>query len=165
MLRYSSIDHGTAPWGTRIRLAVSITALVVGVLIYVGLRPSSGSIISIWMGQWPAVNHWLAWMKPAHAWLPAFIHPFAMALITMAFHPQWDRRWRLGTCGFWAVINMAFECGQCATTPIVLFTHLPWLNNYFTSGKFDPWDLVAMGAGAACAAAVGEFTQQERTDS
>jgi len=152
------------PWGVGVRLSAALGALIIGGLIYVGLRPASGSMIGLWLGHWPWAGRTTGWLALIHPWLPAFLHPFAMALITMALYPRWPRARRWGVCGFWAVVNTAFECGQLLNAPIITLNALPWLNDYFVSGQFDPWDIVAAGAGAALAAVIGDITQEERKD-
>ena len=90
--------------------------------------------------------------------LPAFIHVFSLSLITAGILGC-AKRGYVVICSSWLAIDIAFELGQkfdsWASSLIPDFSGIPFLEaskDFFISGTFDYYDIVAMvlGAIAAC---------------
>jgi hypothetical protein len=90
--------------------------------------------------------------------LPSFVHAFAFSLLTALLIP---RRLAGAACAFWWLVDTCFELGQCRVWSGLLarslpewFAHVPVLDRlgrHFTSGTFDPGDLVAVTMGCVVA--------------
>lgn len=102
-------------------------------------------------------------------WLPSAAHPLAFSLFTAAALKPGIAT-RLGACGFWAAVNVAFECGQHpAFRPLWLAAlhggagdgafGRPLLN-YFLQGTFDLHDVSAAMLGALAAGVFLHFVDQ-----
>jgi hypothetical protein len=97
------------------------------------------------------------WWGAVAGWLPDLVHPFAFALFTAALLPP-SPAWQAGACGFWVLVDGAFECGQHPAVAAWIAGVLPdaaWtapLRHYFERGTFDVADLAATLAGGLAAA-------------
>jgi len=97
--------------------------------------------------------------------LPEFLHPFALALITMALFPQAKRKARAVICAFWLIVDLFFEIGQCFGYQIAqsMARILPHsrvseiLINYFVNGTYDNLDIFAIWAGVISAFIISEL--------
>lgn len=121
-----------------------------------------------------AAIYWLARPAGYGAWLgaaPSFLHPLAMILLCAAvLRPR--RRAALALCGFWVVINLAFEAGQWRPAAATLFS---WLGahcgavfacqrtaGFFLHGTFDWMDVAATLAGGGVAWRLLRVTSSRR---
>ena len=90
--------------------------------------------------------------------LPAFIHVFALILITASFF-NYSRRTCLVISAGWFSVDCLFELGQKYKTVALCFVpgffdKIPYLEgtrNYFLWGTFDLLDIVAYALGAVTA--------------
>lgn len=151
----ASIDARTST----LQAVLAGVALVVGLLVYVADRASSPPVAI------PAFA--LLATGPLFGtlgqWLPSFVHPFAFSLLMAAAGPAGARPC-YGACGFWWMVNVAFEAGQHPSlrAPLaeILATGLGdgppgrWLPAYFLNGAFDVGDIAAATLGALAAAGV-----------
>lgn len=93
---------------------------------------------------------------------PEFFHPLAMSLMSMAFFSS--RKSKIIVCLAWLGVDSIFELSQ--RYAIHLIKYLPkWfetvpilenLDNYLFNGRFDIYDLVAIGLGSSTAFFIGE---------
>lgn len=93
---------------------------------------------------------------------PSFLHAYAFSVLTALCLAPRARSVAIA-CGGWLAIEMLFEIGQHAKVARLLIEVLPQglastsafarVAGYFTSGTFDPFDLIAsaLGVAAACA--------------
>ena len=134
-------------------------ALVLGLLVYLADRRASGAMLlprAAALGTGPL-------FAAAGAWLPSFIHPFAVSLLSAAALPRRDGPAYGAVVAWWAV-DLTFELGQLPqfSTPIAqalqasLGSHEPAqaLSRFLLYGRFDPADVMALTAGAMAAAGV-----------
>ncbi len=139
---------------TALLLAVAITALALGTLVYLTDRAPGHAVLVPHLAGFGAAPI----LGAAGAWLPSFVHPLAFALLTAAVLPP-TSPWRYGGCAAWGAVNVAFELGQHATLKGAWLAAMATgavpspLARYFILGSFDGADLVAAVAGALAAAA------------
>ena len=152
-MRRASPANRSRPW----RLVVpALLALSLGLAVYLTDRAHPPARLTF---------------GPAADWLPAFVHPFAFSLLTVAVLAP-SVRPRYGACVAWALVNIAFELGQHPQFkgPLAeaLYAHLGQsvpvrrLASYFLRGTFDFGDLLAIVAGALAAAGVLRAVQASR---
>lgn len=140
--------------------AIACAALALGVLVYLTDR-AAGSAAWLPAGAWGRGAASL--FGSAGPWLPSFVHPFALALLTVALRPVSGAP-ALRVCAAWWAVNVAFELGQLPTVAAAAASALQaafgqaWpaqvLANYLLRGTFDRADLLAATAGAWAAACV-----------
>lgn len=95
---------------------------------------------------------------------PAFFHPLAFSLMSMALFSS--RKARITICSVWFIVNSLFELGQRYGTQLARiipewFEKVPVLDNlgrFFLHGRFDVCDLIAIGLGSMSALLIGELT-------
>jgi hypothetical protein len=98
---------------------------------------------------------------------PEFFHALAFCLISMAFFST--RKSRITICLVWFSIDSAFELGQKYGTQFVEYVPqwfgkapiLENLRNYLVNGRFDIYDLVAIGLGSLTAFFIGELLSKK----
>jgi hypothetical protein len=141
------------------RIAIGVTALGVGLLVYLADRRPE----QIYFLQRIGVTHALyggasTLFGSLGQNLPAFIHAFAFALITGGILACGQRGSLIVVLG-WFATDAAFELGQrfpAWSEQFVprWFDSLPVLESarpFFRDGTFDPLDLFAMAVGAVAA--------------
>lgn len=138
-------------------VSMALTALFVGLLLYLIDRPAGSAWLVPAVPLLPAMNSF----GSAGLWLPSFVHPFGFSLLTALVLPA-CARWRYGACLGWFVVNAVFEFGQLprvaawlATSTDSVLGHSAFtepLIRYFMQGSFGIDDLAAAAAGALCAA-------------
>lgn len=98
---------------------------------------------------------------------PEFFHALAFCLISMAFFST--RKSRITICIVWFSVDSIFELGQKYGTQLVgylpkWFETVPMLENlrnYLVNGRFDIYDLVAIGLGSLTAFFIGELLSKK----
>lgn len=149
-------------------VAMAFVALALGVLVY--LVDRSGPRGPDWTVSLVGTRH-----EPRQLfgvvgwWLPTFAHTLAFSMFTAAVHSGRQRPSYVACAGWW-LVNVAFEVGQHEKVAPVLdeilaqwFGSSGWIrraSGYFQHGTFDPGDIVAATAGAACAAMVICFSHR-----
>ena len=140
-----------------VRLALGLTALGLGVLVYATDR-SAGR--TYFLPDTLELHSGGNTFGSLGQHLPTLLHVLAFCLLTAAVLRV---RWRgaLAICIGWLAVDAAFEIGQHeAIAPLLArwtpdwFAGIPLLENtvaYFTNGRFDPLDLVSIAAGAVLA--------------
>ena len=121
------------------QLMLGLGALLFGLMGYILGRPVDstylGSMISNLFGSIPfRINNY----GTIGGVLPEFLHPFALALITMALFPQASRKVRAMICLFWLVVDLFFEIGQCF---IMFFISIKWFNTIIWIFWLYAWGL------------------------
>ncbi len=129
---------------------VGLAALMLGLLIYIVVRPEGSSYLShfvhfalpVSLENFPLINN-----------LPSFLHGFAFSLLTIVI--LGERKYALASCLFWLVVNVLFELGQHSYFVQWLDVNkiqVPQvLNTYMHLGTFDVLDVLLSMFGA-CAA-------------
>ena len=149
-----------------LQLILGLGALLFGLMGYMLSRPVDstylGSMISSFFRSLPfRINNY----GIIGGVLPEFLHPFALALITMAIFPQASRKVRAMICLFWLVVDLFFEIGQCFGRQIAqsMTKILPQggvseiLINYFVNGTYDNVDIFAIWVGIISAFIISEL--------
>lgn len=140
-------------------LLLGLGGLLLGGLLYVTDRPPGDTyFISALPAHISLFRKIPALFGGLGASLPAFLHVFSFSLLTAGFLSV-SGRICAAICGFWLLVDAAFEFGQKFPEVAVRlipdwFDRVPFLENcadYFQRGTFDPFDLTAMAAGAAAA--------------
>ena len=90
-----------------LQLILGLGALLFGLMGYILSRPVDstylGSMISGFFGSLPfRINNY----GIIGGVLPEFLHPFALALITMAIFPQASRKFQAMICLLWLVVDL-----------------------------------------------------------
>lgn len=108
----------------------------------------------------------ISWFGVIGNYLPDFLHAFAFCLLTIGVLGGGKRVIQL-TCLSWLLIESLFELGQQETVanaivPIIpkWFDQIPLLENtaaFFTTGRFDPLDLLAFFLGVSVAYALSHW--------
>ena len=138
-----------------VQVAVALTVLVVGTLVYVLERSSAPFFSAISLAdQLPGI------FGPIGGSLPTFAHVFALGLLTAAYFGG-GKQAGLSACLTWFAVDIAFEVGQHSQIAERLvhfipgwFERLPILeqtDTYFLSGTFDVRDVISIVVGAAAA--------------
>jgi hypothetical protein len=153
----------------RLQILIGISALVIGVVLYLLDRPS---------GQTYFVPESMSLFEETPKLfgkvgdhLPTFLHVFGFCLISCGILTQ--SRWiALGICSFWLFLDGLFEIGQHPAVANVIVEYIPgWFNNaailentrdYFLSGRFDPVDLFSILLGGMLAYMVFLATPKTR---
>ena len=150
------------------QLIVALTALLVGVLLYLTTRNHQQIFfinyfpdISI-LPQFPSTGITYS--------IPSFLHIYAFILLTTAFISVQLHSVRL-ICVFWLVIEILFEIGQhpLLAAPVAgifpdWFNHYSSLQavpNYFVNGRFDFLDITFLLLGALAAYLTVKKTNRE----
>ncbi len=150
-------DAQVRPVTNRAQAAVALLVLVVGTLVYVLDRPAEQlplvGIINL-SEVLPAL------FGPVGHSLPTFTHVFAFSLLTAAWFGG-GQRVGLTACLVWFGVDSAFEVGQHPQIAERLVQFMPgWFgqlpvlhqtDSFFSSGTFDPGDLISIALGAAVA--------------
>ena len=149
-----------------LQLILGLGALLFGLMGYMLSRPVDstylGSMISSFFRSLPfRINNY----GIIGGVLPEFLHPFALALITMAIFPQASRKVRAMICLFWLVVDLFFEIGQCFGRQIAqsMTKILPQggvseiLIHYFVNGTYDNLDIFAIWVGIISAFIISEL--------
>jgi hypothetical protein len=134
-----------------VQAVLALLCLLVGILVYVLDRnPQSTYFLP---EAFSLANGDGSVFGPLGNQLPDFLHLYAFILLSCALL-QPRRAAILGITLVWLLIEVGFELGQhpAAAVHIVSvipawFSHIPVLENtaaYFTHGRFDPLDLIAM---------------------
>ena len=150
-------------------LSAAVSALALGVLVYVTARaPGSASFLPL---TWSAGLPWPATALAVAGILPTFFHTLGFSLILTMLTGAGNRS-ALWVCATWFAIEAVFEAGQHPLASAWLVDHLPqwfshvWLlertSAYFSTGVFDPFDIVAAAAGASIAYLLVVTYEQER---
>lgn len=137
---------------------MGLAALALGGVVYLTDRPVGQAQLLPLLGAARSAPLW----DLVGDWLPSFVHALAFSLFSAALLPA-ARGWQLGACGFWGLVDTAFEVGQHALFAASLADWLrgsgaaDWpgaaaLADYLLRGTFDAADLCASLAGALAAA-------------
>jgi hypothetical protein len=131
-------------------------ALSIGVLVYLADRAAQHAVLMPDIAVFGVRNLF----GVLGQCLPSFVHALAFSLFTAAVLKPGSTA-RLGACGFWGAVNVAFEVGQHpAFSPMWAAALLgeagnwaiaPCVLNYFLHGTFDPQDVCAAVLGASAA--------------
>jgi hypothetical protein len=143
----------------RKQILIGLIALFVGLMVYLVDRPpeqtyfiyKSGSAFSLHLVLPPLFG-------PLGKILPAFIHVFSFALLTVGILAC-NKRGCVAACIVWLSVDVAFELGQrfgvwSSTLVPSWFEGIPLLENtanYFVFGTFDVMDLAAIVVGSVAA--------------
>lgn len=143
--------------GVRLKVALlGVFALSLGVLIYLFERPAGSLyLLSSFLPRFGGLDPWLGSMG---GWLPDFLHPLAFSLLTAALLGITRFTAVVGSAAWWLTDSL-FEIGQHPALSSGIAAAMPsWTDGvpvlgnaaaYFFHGTYDPWDLVAIAAGAA----------------
>ncbi len=145
----------------RPRFFAGLTALGLGSLLYLLDRPVDRTyFIPQFLADAAQPNGGASLFGSLGQQLPTFLHVFAFCLLTAALL-RVGVRGSIAICSGWLIIDAAFEIGQHPDIAPVLaqwmpdwFSAAPVLENtagYFLHGRFDPYDLVSIAAGALLA--------------
>lgn len=152
-------------------LVIGLSALVLGVLIYIATRPYQQILFLQYL---PPMHISLPFQPVAIVQsLPSFLHIYGFILLTATVTPKRIDYLRL-ICVFWLVLEFLFEIGQQHDIALLIANHLPawfydgsWLlkviPNYFIYGTFDPMDVVCLLVGAVAAYGTLVFTKKYST--
>lgn len=125
---------------------LGIASLILGLYLYFFER--SGFLIFNNIGSEKVLN---IFGKLAYN-LPSFLHAFSFSLFSIIILGT-KRKWILFSCGFWFLLESAFELGQLpffAEKIISLgFSRYSFIGRYFVYGTFDLLDLLAAFLGAS----------------
>jgi hypothetical protein len=143
----SFFDHASQT----VFIVISAVALCFGLLVYLWAR--SSSVYFIPDSSWGWVAHDVIHL-PFSGQLPGFLHTLGLVLMTYVILGGEPFRSQ-GTAIFtWVALEWMFEIGQhplvaeaiANLTPAEYNDHPPLnlVDRYFTSGVFDPWDLLAV---------------------
>lgn len=150
------------------QLLLGCLFLLAGTIEYLVSRPI-GSVY--FLRKFPAVQSFFQQMPNLYGKLgvfaPEFFHALAFCLISMAFFSS--KKSRIAICLSWFSVDSIFELGQ--RYGIQLVEYLPkWfetvpmlenLRNYLVNGRFDIYDLVAIGLGSLTAFFIGELLSKK----
>ena len=155
------------------QILIGTGALALGLLVYLTDRPPEETYFLARIG----VTHGLYGFVPPSfgrlGWnLPSFLHVFAFILITGGILGCRKTGSLVVTLG-WLVTESAFEVGQkfpewSQSLVPRWFDSLPILENarnFFRTGTFDPWDMVAATVGAMAAYLALLATTERRASS
>lgn len=140
------------------QLFIGLGGLFVGLLIYFIDRPGDTYLVRQISGGVSFYNKIPALFGSIGNVLPAFIHVFSFSLITSALLGC-GKKGAIVVCSSWLAVNLIFELGQKFKPLSVSITDkngaantfLEVFSNYFRSGTFDKYDLIAFVLGAAAA--------------
>lgn len=153
--------------GHLIKISLGLSALFVGLIIYILQRPANcsylGMMVKEYFGILPFEIHINEIVGGS---LPDFLHPFAFVLLCITIFPSESRRQRGVLCLFWLFTNLLFEMGQFYGEKLgwfisTTFNHTSFstvLANYFIGGTYDVIDIIAIGLGILSAFLIGEIT-------
>lgn len=139
-------------------LIIAISALAVGVLVYVFDRqPEFVYFLPGWLSLHTQAGSLFGNIGD---YLPTFIHVFAFILLTVAVAiPSATKL--IPICLAWFSLDSLLEIAQIETPAQWLSAHTPsWFNgipflentsNYFLMGTFDPVDLISIAIGTLLA--------------
>jgi hypothetical protein len=154
---YGGLDIRIKPEWLQIYAAVAV--LAAGVLVYLLDRPSSS--VYFVPDSWSMADRTPRIFGSIGRYLPTFAHTFAFILFTTAVMAPVGRKAALGICAAWLAVESLFELGQIdavaasiASRVPAWFADWPLLENiagYFTTGRFDPLDLVSIFIAATAA--------------
>ena len=140
---------------------IGVSALAFGVLFYVLERPASQTYFV--PGNVSLYDHNSSWFGLIGNYLPDFLHAFAFCLITVGVLGG-GQKVAIKACLFWLIIDELFEIGQHATVAAIIVPYIPgWFAkvpvlentaNYFTKGRFDMVDMLAILLGVVVAYAL-----------
>jgi len=146
----------------RTRILIGAGALVIGLVVYLTDRPPNEDVLPFPDRR----DEQSLSCCPATVWasgwnLPAFLHVFALILVTGGILACRERG-SLVVAVSWLLTEWAFEIGQKFSVRAEAlvprwFDSIPVLEitrNYFRVGTFDPLDMVAVAVGAAAAYSV-----------
>ena len=151
-------DIQTSPVN-RIQILLGILFFLIGALVYVIDRPPEHTYFFNHFKFIETLHNALPeFFGPLGNHLPDFIHPFSFILITAGIVSCNKTGYRV-ICFSWLVIDCIFEFGQKYSALFSKavpdwFSGIPFLEAfevYFKKGTFDPYDLVAIFAGAIAA--------------
>ena len=150
------------------QLLLGCLFLLAGTIEYLVSRPIGSTYF---LRNFPAIQSFFHHMPNLYGKLgvfaPEFFHAAAFCLISMAFFS--GRKSRITICLFWFSIDSVFELGQ--RYGVQLAEHIPqWfekapilenLRNYLVNGRFDIYDLMAIGLGSLTAFFIGELLSKK----
>ena len=150
------------------QLVLGCLFLLAGTIEYLVSRPMGSTYF---LAKFEAIQSFFHHMPNVYGKLglfaPEFFHALALCLISMAFFSS--RRSRITICLAWFSIDSVFELGQRYGAQLA--AHIPqWfdkvpvlenLRNYLVNGKFDLYDLVAIGLGSLTAFFTGELMSKK----
>lgn len=139
-------------------LLISISALCIGVMVYVlDRQPSSIYFLPEWLSLHSDTNNYLGSIGN---YLPTFIHVYVFILLTAVVYDPFNKR-LTGICAFWFLLDSLFEICQInliaqsiAILIPVWISNVPILDNtanYFLMGAFDVLDLFSIALGTVTA--------------
>jgi len=150
-----------------LQIFIGVVALCIGTLVYLASRSPEATYFVSQLppflslhGRWPDL------FGPAHKSLASFLHVFSFSMMTAGIAAE-SKTGLFAVCFGWAVVNLGFELGQYFDDRVVKhlpawFEHYPLLetvDDYFTAGCFDGWDIAAIFAGSAAAYVVGTILE------
>ena len=150
------------------QLVLGCLFLLAGTIEYLASRPIGSTYF---LTKFNAIQSFFHHMPNVYGKLgvfaPEFFHALALCLISMAFFSS--RKSRITICLAWFSIDSVFELGQRYGAQLV--EYLPkWvekvpvlenLSNYLVNGKFDLYDLLAIGVGSLTAFFIGELMSKK----
>jgi hypothetical protein len=150
------------------QLLLGCLFLLAGTMEYLVSRPMGSTYF---LAQFKAIQSFFHHMPNVYGKLgifaPEFFHALALCLISMAFFST--RRSRITICIVWFSIDSVFELGQRYGAQLA--EHIPqWfekvpvlenLGNYLVNGRFDMYDLAAIGLGSLTALFIGELVSKK----
>ncbi len=160
-------------YGTCIRFCTGMIALFIGSLEYFLSRPSDSSYVGMWFrkffGEQPLRADIFGFLSGV---IPDFVHPFSFSLLTMTLYPLADKKNIKVICFFWLIVDVIFEFGQLidhksTETLYGIFSKnivSKIMLNYFASGTYDHFDIVAIFLGCIAAYYVGYLTSPNLTN-
>ena len=126
-------------------VATALIVLLLGITYYWIARPQS-SVAFLALLPAPPLDESPELVSRWFGWLPTFVHVFAFSLLT---YLALGGSRLLFACILWGGINALFELGQALPLEAIqLLPDLHHLQVYFSTGVFDPLDLVACVMGA-----------------
>ena len=143
----------------RKQIFVGLTALFVGLTVYLVDRPPEQTYFIYKIGSAISLHHVLPPLfGPLGKILPAFVHVFSFALLTAGILAC-KRTGCVVACLVWLSVDVAFELGQkfgvwFSSLVPSWFEGIPLLENtvdYFMFGTFDFMDLTAIVVGSLVA--------------
>jgi hypothetical protein len=144
----------------RKHLALGLFFLLAGTLEYLVSRPTSSTLF---LNHLEPVTSFFRSLPPLYGqfgiYAPAFFHPLAFSLMTMAH--VGTRVGRVSSCIAWTSINCLFETAQNHGPQLrqgdVGQRPIDTVQNYLSSGVFDIGDVVAIFLGGTTAYFLGEL--------
>lgn len=150
------------------QLLLGVSFLLAGTVEYLVSRPVGSTYF---LSKFRTIQSFLHHIPNLYGKLgifaPEFFHPLALSLISMALVSS--RKSRIIICLLWFSVDSVFEFGQRYGTELAQylptwFQKIPILENlrnYLVNGRFDVYDLMAIGLGSLAAFFIGELLSKK----